>query len=90
MTPRHPEAPPAAAAAPTCCCDTTETQRAVAGAAPSAQPCPSCVAALVAEPDRFTALREAVAAEAEPLIVLTVLLRWCRDHHRQLQALMTD
>jgi hypothetical protein len=39
---------------------------------------------------RLGAVREAVAAEAEPLVTLTHLLRLCRDEHPVLWERMND
>lgn len=41
----------------------------------------SCVPPLVAPLDRLATLRDAIAAEAEPVVSLTQLLRLCRDEH---------
>lgn len=45
---------------------------------------------LSAPEDRLVALRAAVAAEAEPLVTLTHLLRLCRDEHPELWARVND
>lgn len=60
----------------------------VCGCAP--QPESACVPHLSAPADRLAALRAAVAAEAEPLITLTHLLRLCRDEHPVLWARVND
>ncbi|MFR9802799.1 hypothetical protein ACL02T_10910 [Pseudonocardia sp. RS010] len=45
---------------------------------------------LSAPADRLAALLAAVAAEAEPLVTLTHLLRLCRDEHPVLWARVSD
>jgi hypothetical protein len=52
--------------------------------------CNPCVPHLSPLPDRVAALRAALAAEPEPLIVLTHLLRLCRDEHPTLWAQLND
>lgn len=52
--------------------------------------CAPCVAELSSPEDRLLALREALAAEPEPLVTLTRLLRLCRDEHAVLWERVSD
>jgi 8-oxo-dGTP pyrophosphatase MutT (NUDIX family) len=49
-----------------------------------------CVPQVVSAPQRLAALRAAVAAEAEPLVTLTQLVRVCRDEHALLWERSAD
>lgn len=53
-------------------------------------PQPGCVGDRSTPEQRSAALRDALAAEAEPLVVLTHLLRLCRDEHPVLWERMND
>lgn len=61
------------------------TEPASADGADPASPCVesacSCVPPLAAPADRLAKLREVIAAEMEPVVSLTHLLRLCRDEH---------
>lgn len=61
-----------------------------AGCACGPGPAPACVADLTTPADRVAALRELVAAETEPLVTVTQLLRLCRDEHPVLWERIDD
>lgn len=53
-------------------------------------PCMPCVAPLNSPADRLTALLGVIAAETEPVVTLTQLLRLCRDEHAVLWERVGD
>lgn len=62
-----------------------------AGANPaSVTECAACVARSSALPQRLASIQMAIAAEREPLVVLTHLLQLCRDEHPILQERIRD
>jgi hypothetical protein len=66
---------------PAACCHTSD------------RPCPCsgpCIPHLPSPQERFSALRAVIAAEAEPLVTLTHLLRLCRDEHGTLWEHVND
>ena len=52
--------------------------------------CAPCGLEASPQTDRLSELRTALEAEGEPLVILTHLLRWCRDEHRVLWERSAD